>query len=75
MVYEKCGSVLLAKDIMIKGLRWLGHVLRMKDYGFPKIVFIGQPFRVKTKKKSLLNGVGGCLKERFLGKVELLRME
>ena len=39
--YEKCGSILLSTAIMKESLRWLGHVLRMKDDRLPKIV----PFR------------------------------
>ena len=29
--YEKCVSILLSRAIMKERLRWLGHVLRMKD--------------------------------------------
>ena len=42
-LYEKCGSIPLSGAIMKERLRWLGHVLRMKDDGLPKIVLFGQP--------------------------------
>ena len=34
---------------MKERLRWLGHVLRMKDDRLPKIVLFGQPSRAKRK--------------------------
>ena len=34
---------------MKERLRWLGHVLRMKDERFPKIALFGQPSRAKRK--------------------------
>ena len=34
---------------MRERLRWLGHVLRMKDDRFPKIFLFGQPSRAKRK--------------------------
>ena len=34
---------------MVKKLRWLGHILQMKDDRLPKIVFFGQPSRAKRK--------------------------
>jgi len=34
---------------MKERLRWLGHVLRMKDDRLPKIVLLGQPSRAKWK--------------------------
>ena len=34
---------------MKKTLRWVGHVLRMKDDRLLKIGVFGQPFRVKQK--------------------------
>ena len=42
-LYEKCGSIPLSGAIMKERLRWLGHVLRMKDDIWPKIVLFGQP--------------------------------
>ena len=42
-LYEKCGSIPLSRAIMKERLRWLGHVLRMKDDRLPKIVLFGQP--------------------------------
>ena len=42
-LYEKCGSILLSRTIMKERLRWLGHVLRMKDDRLPMIVLFGQP--------------------------------
>ena len=37
-LYEKCGSILLSRAIMKERLRWLGHILWMKDDRLPKIV-------------------------------------
>ena len=34
---------------MKERLRWLGHVLRMKDDRLPKIALFGQPFRASRK--------------------------
>ena len=42
-LYEKCGSIPLSGAIMKERLRWLGHVLRMKDDRLPKIVLFCQP--------------------------------
>ncbi|XP_065564601.1 uncharacterized protein LOC136029945 [Artemia franciscana] len=42
-LYEKCGSIALSGSIMKERLRWLGHVLRMKDERLPKIVLFGHP--------------------------------
>ena len=42
-LYEKCGSIPLSGAIMKERLRWLGHVLRMKDDRLPKTVLFGQP--------------------------------
>ena len=42
-LYEKCGSIPLSRAIMKERLRWLGHVLRMKDDRLPTIVLFGQP--------------------------------
>ena len=45
--YEKCCSVLLSRAITKERLRWLGHVVRMKDDRLPKIVLFAQPSRAK----------------------------
>ena len=37
-LYEKCGSIPLSIAMMRERLKWLGHVLRMKDDRLPKIV-------------------------------------
>ena len=37
-LYEKCGSIPFSGAIMKERLKWLGHVLRMKDDRLPKIV-------------------------------------
>ena len=42
-LYEKCGSIPLSMAIMKERLRWLGHILQMKDDRLPKIVLFGQP--------------------------------
>ena len=34
---------------MREGLRWLGHVLKIKDDRLPKIVLFGQPFKAKGR--------------------------
>ena len=41
--YEKCSSIPLSRAIMKERLRWLGHVLRIKEDRLPKIVLCGQP--------------------------------
>ena len=48
-LHEKCGSVPLSRAIIKERLRWLGHVLRMKDDRLPKIVLFGQLSRAKPK--------------------------
>ena len=48
-LYKKFGSILLSRVIMKERLRWLGHVLRMRDDRLPKIVLFGQPSRAKRK--------------------------
>ena len=42
-LYEKCGSMPFSRAIMKERLRWLGHVLRMRDDRLQKIVLFGQP--------------------------------
>ena len=42
-LYEKCGSIPLSVAIMKERLRWLGHVLWMKDDRLRKSVLFGQP--------------------------------
>ena len=42
-LYEKFSSSPLSKAIMKERLRWLGHVLWMKDDRLPKIYLFGQP--------------------------------
>ena len=42
-LYEKCGSIPLSRAVTKERLRWLCHVLRMKDDRLPKIVLLGQP--------------------------------
>ena len=39
----------LPRAIMTERLRWLGHVLQMKDDILSKIVLFGQPSRAKRK--------------------------
>ena len=48
-LYEKYGSIPLSRAITKEMLRWLGHVLRIKDDRLPKIVLFGQPSRAKRK--------------------------
>ena len=47
--YERRGSIPLSRAIMRDRLRWLGHVLWMKDERLPKIVF----FRLTTGRSWL----------------------
>ena len=61
-LYEKCGSISLSRAIMKERLRWLGHVLWMKDDRLPKIVLFGQPAGAIRKAGRLFSGVGGCHK-------------
>ena len=42
-IYGWCGSIPLSTVIVRERLRWLGHVLQMKDDRLPKIVLFGQP--------------------------------
>ena len=48
-LYEKFGSISLSSAIMKEKLRWLGHILLMKDDRLLKIVLFGQPCRAKRK--------------------------
>ena len=65
---------------MKKRLRWLGHVLRMKDDRLPKIVLFGQPSGATRKAgrprlgwedvinkdlKEMEDLLGGCKEERL----------
>ena len=70
-LYEKGGSIPLTRAIMKERLRWLGHVLRMKDERLPSIVLNGKPSRAKRKVdypylrwedvfKGNRNLLGGC---------------
>lgn len=45
-----CGSILLSRARMRERLRWLGHVLQMKDDRLPKIILVDQPSRAKQKE-------------------------
>jgi len=49
-LYEKCGSIPFSGAIMKERLRWLIHVLRMKDDRLPKIVLSGQPSGLHWKQ-------------------------
>jgi hypothetical protein len=46
---EKCESILLSRAMMTGKLRWLRHVLRMKDDRLSKIIPVGQPSRAKRQ--------------------------
>jgi hypothetical protein len=65
-LHEKCCSIPLSNAIIRVRLRWLWHLLRMKDDRLPKIVLFGQPSRAKQSSSSAV-GVRGCHKERFKG--------
>ena len=58
-LYEKCVLIPLSQAIMRERLRWLGHVLWMKDDRLPKIVLFGEPFRAKRKAGHLRMVWGG----------------
>ena len=51
-LYEKCSSIPLSRAIMKERFRWRGHVVRMKDDRFPKIVLFSQPSSAKQKADS-----------------------
>ena len=42
-LYEKCGSIPFSRATMKERLKWLCHVLRMKNDRLPKIILFGQP--------------------------------
>ena len=48
-IHEKCDPILLYRAIMRERLRWLRHVLEVKDDRLPKIVLFGQPSMAKRK--------------------------
>ena len=48
-LYEKCGLIPLSRVIVKERLKCLGHVLRMKDDRFPKIVVFIGPSRAERK--------------------------
>jgi hypothetical protein len=48
-LYVKCGSIPLSRAIMREKLKWLGHVLQMKDDKLPKIVLFGKSSKPKRK--------------------------
>ena len=61
-LYEKCGSIPLPWAIMKEMLRWLGHVLQMKDNGLSKIVLFWPTVWSYKENRSSLSGLGGCQK-------------
>ena len=48
-LYEKCGSVPHSWAIKRGRLRWLGHVLQMKNDGLPNVVLVHESSRAKRK--------------------------
>jgi hypothetical protein len=62
-LYEKYGSIPLTRSIMKERLRWIGHVVRMKDDRLPKIVLFGQPSRSKGKAGLLRLGWEDVIKK------------
>ena len=48
-LYKKCGSIPLSWAIMKQRLKWLGHVLWMKDDRLPKIVLSANCLGLKPK--------------------------
>ena len=51
-----CGSIPLSRAIMRERLKWLGHVLRLKDKKLPNIVLFGQPALAKQNAGRLRFG-------------------
>ena len=51
---------------MKKRLKWLGHVVRMKDNRLPKIVLFGQPSRAKRKVGRLRLGWEDVIKKDLM---------
>ena len=52
-VVKQFGSILLSRVIMRERLRWLGHVLEMKDDILTKIIFLSQPSKAQQKASCL----------------------
>lgn len=48
-LYEKFGSIPHSKAIMRERLRWLEHVLQLKNDILSKIVLVCEPSRAKQK--------------------------
>ena len=46
---EKCDSIPSFRSIRKERLRWIGHILRMKDDRLSKIVLFGHPSGAKRK--------------------------
>jgi hypothetical protein len=60
---KKCGSILLSRAIMKERLRWLRHVVQMKDDRLPKIFLFGQLSRAKWKAGRPCLGWEGIIKK------------
>jgi len=66
----KLGSILVSKTIMRERLRWLGHILRMKDEWLPKVVLFGQPSWAKRKaSRQQVDGEDVWGKSKLSGRV------
>ena len=48
-LYEMFGSISLSSTVIKERLRWLWHILWMKDARLPMIVLFGQPSGTKQK--------------------------
>ena len=57
----------LSRAMMKKRLRWLGHVVRMKDDRLPKIALFGQSSRAKRKVGCPRLGWEAVIKKDFKG--------
>ena len=53
-LYKKCGSIPLSRAIMKERLRWLSHVLRMKDDSLPQIVLFANRLGLHGKQVVLV---------------------
>ena len=60
---QKSGSVLISRAIKEKRLRWLRHILKMKDDRLPKVVLFGQPSRAKRIPKWMEDVIRKDLRE------------
>ena len=61
-LYEKCGSILLSRAIKRETLRWLRHVLWMKDDELPKMFFLANCLGLN--RKQVIRGWGRRMSQK-----------